>query len=111
MGRYYQRKQRMLTDSATSDVFITAMIDARYSSHDTTSGDPAAEILKWLTPPDEKWRAPQGWPKKPRDVTSLLAKHAPALRSMGWSIRNDSGANKQNTLKWFITPPVDEVVR
>jgi hypothetical protein len=40
-----------------------------------------------------------------RDVTAILRRHAPALRSLGWVIEDDGARNHRNVLLWTIYPP------
>ncbi|BBZ03014.1 hypothetical protein MCHIJ_24510 [Mycolicibacterium chitae] len=42
-------------------------------------------------------------------MTSLLRRHAPALRNLGWAIENDGARNHRNVLLWTIYPPHKDV--
>jgi hypothetical protein len=101
MARYLEQKRIMLADSAVSDSFIAHLVDMHAKMEGT-----AADILLMVTPSDEMpWARPVDWPKKARTVSTRLAKHAPALRSMGWTVSNDGGQNKQKTVRWNLVPP------
>ncbi|MGB3699310.1 MAG: hypothetical protein WBA05_17925, partial [Gordonia sp. (in: high G+C Gram-positive bacteria)] len=39
-----------------------------------------------------------------RAVTTLLRRHAPALRAIGWTVDDDGGRNHSKSLQWTITP-------
>jgi hypothetical protein len=101
LKRYRDRATHLAADSIAADLFIARLQDINYTGTDVS----AAEILRAATPADKDWRAPQGWPKKPRVVTTQLTRHAPALRAVGWHIENDSGQNKAKATRWTIKPP------
>jgi hypothetical protein len=104
MARYYERAAAAMADSAISDSFIARLIDMHWPTPD--DGMTAADILRMATPGDEqRWSRPVDWPKKPRTVSVRLAKHAPALRLMGWQVSNDGGRNILNTVRWKLVPP------
>ncbi len=104
MARYCERAAAMLADSAISDSFIARLIDMHWSTPD--DGVTAADLLRLATPGSEEgWSRPVDWPKKARTVSVRLAKHAPALRSMGWQVSNDGGQNILNTVRWKLVPP------
>lgn len=42
-------------------------------------------------------------------LTSLLRRHAPALRNLGWAIENDGARNHRNVLLWTVYPPHKDV--
>lgn len=81
--------------------FIEAILKANYACDKLS----AAEILTALTPTSKEWHPPKTWPTTARSVTAQLTRHAPALRTQGWSIDNDNAANQDNRVKWTITPP------
>jgi hypothetical protein len=41
-------------------------------------------------------------------VTTLLRRHAPALRELGWTVYDDGGRNKENATHWTVEPPPPE---
>ena len=101
LDRYRDRAGRMAADSLTADEFIGRLLTQRYHC----TGETAGQILDELTPVDKDWRRPREWPRNPRAVTSLLKRHAPALRELGWTVTDDGGQNKAHAARWTITPP------
>ena len=101
LDRYRERAGRMAADSLTADEFISRLLAQRHQC----TGDSAGQILDELTPTDKDWRRPREWPRNPRAVTSLLKRHAPALRELGWTVTDDGGHNKTHAARWTITPP------
>ncbi len=99
LQRYRERATHLVADSVASDPFIAAMQERDYTCTNAT----AATILAAVTPAQD--RPPQDWPKKAREVTTRLIRHAPALRALGWHIENDNGQNKAKTTRWTITAP------
>lgn len=102
MQRYQERGKRMMADSALSNSFIAQLIEKRYTTKGVARS--GAEILSQIAPPSGS-DTPVDWPKKARYVTTLLTKHAPAMRQLGWTVANDDGKNKDNAIKWTIRPP------
>jgi hypothetical protein len=98
LKRYREQATHLVADSLSSDPFIAAMQQRIYSCTNAT----AATILSDVRP--GQWPPPRDWPKKPRDVTTRLNRHAPALRALGWAVENDGGHNKAKTTQWTITP-------
>jgi hypothetical protein len=101
LARYVAKQRTLATDSLTGDPFITAIAETVV---DTFTGT-AAELLTLVTPTDEKWRAPKGWPGTARAVTQRLRRQAPPMRKAGWVATGDDGANHDKTIRWTITPP------
>jgi hypothetical protein len=101
LDRYRKRAAHLAADSVTSDPLIARLQEINFSCVDTT----AAQILTEVTPAEKEWRAPQGWPKNARGVTTQLTKQAPAMRSLGWRIDNDNAANKAKATRWTIIAP------
>jgi hypothetical protein len=99
LARYRERATHLVADSVASDPFIAAMQARNY----TCTNAKAATILAQVTPTQD--RPPQDWPKKARDVTTRLTRHAPALRALGWRVENDGGQNKSKATQWTITAP------
>lgn len=104
LSRYLAKQRETATDSLTGDVFMTAVAD--HLAGNTFLGT-AGELLAKVTPPDEKWRAPKGWPTTARKVTTRLRRQAPVARKAGWTLTDDGGKNKFNAVRWTITPPED----
>lgn len=110
VDRYYESGKRMMADSARSNPFIARLMDMRYSTEG--AGQAASEILARVSQSGDSWgNTPAEWPKKARDITTLLHKHAPALRTLDWKISNDYGRNKECVTKWTIEPPADKRTR
>jgi hypothetical protein len=100
LTRYREQAKSISADTLDSP-FIAAIISARYSCEDSTS----KQILAAVTPKDEKWRRPKGWPGGARAVTGQLTRNAPAMRAQGWHIDNDEGKNHEGIARWTIVPP------
>jgi hypothetical protein len=101
LARFLIKQGEIAADSLTGDPFVTAMQDAITGTFTGT----AAQLLAKVTPADEKWRAPKGWPATSRNVTSLLKRQAPPMRKAGWTVEHDSGANHEKVLRWSVTRP------
>lgn len=105
LSRYRERSGRMAADSLTADEFIGRLMARRYECTNATAGRMLAE----LTPEGKDWRKPKDWPRNARAVTTLLRRHAPALRRLGWTVYDDGGHNKENATHWTVEPaPLDE---
>jgi hypothetical protein len=101
LQRYLAKQGEVAADSLTGDPFVVTMKDV---ISDTFTGT-AADLLARVTPADEKWRAPKGWPGTSRHVTQLLKRQAPPMRKAGWHVEHDDGANHDKVIRWTITPP------
>lgn len=101
-ARYLDQQDRLAEDSLSADDLIARLRSERYKAIDRTS----TELLADLTPAEGK--PPRDWPKNGRAVTTLLRRHAPALRSLGWVVADDGGRNHRNSLQWTITPPAED---
>ncbi|HSH60663.1 MAG TPA: hypothetical protein VK988_13690, partial [Acidimicrobiales bacterium] len=99
LARYWTKQGTLASESLTGDPFITAL--AGQNEFEGSS----AELLDLLTPEDERWRAPKGWPTNARAVTQLLRRQAPPMRKAGWSVTDDDGANKNGVVRWAIARP------
>jgi hypothetical protein len=99
LQRYRERATHLVADSISSDPFIAAMQERNYTCTNATAGSILNGVRPALCAP------PPDWPKKARDVTTRLTRHAPALRALGWHIENDGGHNKAKTTQWTVTPP------
>lgn len=101
LRRYLLRSDQLSEDSVSSNSFIDYL--RRRSSR--LNGMSGTEILSEATPPGDQWRRPKDWPRSGRDVTSILRRHAPALRALGWEVEDDGGHNHRNIVLWTIAPP------
>ncbi len=96
LSHYLTKLENLAADSLTGDCFILAVMELTEDFDGT-----AAKLLDKVTPN----KPPRSWPKNARAVTTLLKRHAPALRKSGWTIENDAGHNKSNALRWTLVPP------
>ena len=102
LRRYMSRADQLSEDSLSADPFIERLrMQTREPIVDQSGGD----LLAITTPVGDHWRRPKEWPKNGRDVTAILRRHAPALRSLGWVIEDDGARNHRNVLLWTIHPP------
>lgn len=101
LHRYRERMRRLAADTL-GHPFIAALIERNQPVEDLSS----AELLRRLeATADPEWRRPREWPRGARAVTGLLTRHAPAMRSEGWTVEHDGGRNKRNVTLWRLTPP------
>lgn len=98
LARYRRRGLELTEDALSDDPFIAKLRDKGEGFVGSSSG-----LLQFLTAYGEI--RPHGWPTKPRQVTSILHRHAPGLRAMGWTVENDGGQNKDKSLRWTLQPP------
>lgn len=103
VARYMERTQRAMADSATSDPFIEQLLEMRYDSG--PYGDTAADIM--TAAKLRRGTVPRNWPDNARNATARLRRNAPSLRSMGWTVEDDGGKNKNGITRWTITPPYE----
>nr|WP_075540964.1 hypothetical protein [Mycobacterium kansasii] len=101
LARYRDRATRLAADSLASDSFVAELVANRYRADRLTS----RQILGGLTPEDKSWRRPRDWPRNARVVTTQLTRHAPALRTQGWTVEHDGGRTEDGITRWTITPP------
>jgi hypothetical protein len=78
LASYIAKQGEIATDSLTDDVFIS-----RIAETVTNFTGTAAELRTEVTPAEESWRAPKGWPGNARAVTQLLNRQAPVMRKAG----------------------------
>ena len=108
LKRYLGAQGRLAADTLSGDDFITRLTETVTTSFEGT----AAELLAKVTPTDEGWRRPKGWPANARLVTQRLRRQAPVLRKVGWEVDEDGGANKVNATRWtLVAPPPPEIGR
>lgn len=99
LARYSAQSAEIAADTLTAHPFI-----ARLSALPLDFLGTAAELLALVTPVEPEWRAPRGWPKNARAVTTALKRHAPALRSQGWQV-DDAGEDRTHSRRWMIAAP------
>lgn len=104
LTRYLEKQGELATDSLTGDVFISAVADALISKPDRTFSGTAADLLAEVAIADDK-RIPKDWPANARTVTQRLRRQAPVMRKAGWTVEDDGGSNKRNSIRWTITHP------
>lgn len=102
LRRYMSRADQLSEDSLSADPFIERL---RHHTREPLCGQSGVDLLAFITPTGGDWRRPKEWPRNGRDVTSLLRRHAPALRKLGWVIEDDGARNHRNVLQWTIYPP------
>lgn len=100
LARYRTTARRLAADTLDAP-FIAELVAANLSVTDATSAD----VLAQVRPATPDGKPPRGWPRNPRAVTTLLTRHAPALRAQGWTVDNDGGRNHLNRTQWTIEPP------
>lgn len=105
--RYLSRANQLSEDSLSADAFIERL---RQHIREPLLGKSGGDLLAAVTPAGDTWRRPKDWPKNGRDVTALLRRHAPALRSLGWAIEDDGARNHRNVLLWTVYPPYKDVL-
>lgn len=98
LAAYAEQARNMAADAVTSDPFLAALAD-----HGQRFEGTAAELRTLLAPLDDKGRAPLGWPKSARAVTSLVKRSAPALRKLGWTVAETF--SRTRTVIWQLDPP------
>lgn len=104
--RYLSRANQLSEDSLSADPFIEQL---RLHIREPLIGKSGGDLLATVTPTGDTWRRPKEWPRNGRDVTAVLRRHAPALRSLGWAIEDDGARNHRNVLLWTIYPPYKDV--
>lgn len=106
LRRYTSRADQLAEDSLSGNPFIEQL---RRHIREPLRSQSGADLHSAVTPADDHWRRPKEWPRNGREVTSLLRRHAPALRNLGWAIDNDGARNHRNVLLWTIYPPSKDV--
>jgi hypothetical protein len=104
--RYTSRADQLSEDSLSGDPFIEQLRQQILQPLRAQSG---VDLLALITAPEDHGRRPKEWPKNGREVTSLLRRHAPALRNLDWVIENDGARNHRNVLLWTLCPPPTDV--
>jgi hypothetical protein len=102
LRRFFSRADQLSETSLSADPFIERL---RVHAREPIAGKSGGDLLALMTPTGDHWRRPKDWPKNGRDVTAVLRRHAPALRSLGWGIEDDGARNHRNVMLWTIYPP------
>lgn len=95
LGRYADKAGQIAADTLAADDFIATLMN-----HPDEFTGTSAELLALLTPD----QPPRGWPT-PRNVTTRLRRHAPALRGQGWTVDDLGRVGKANAQTWHLAPP------
>jgi hypothetical protein len=101
IARYAEQATTMATDSLDSEPFLVALQTALPAEFEGTG----AELLVAVKPAEDDWRAPRGWPSGGRQVTTLLRRNAPALRSARWMVTDLGKDNKGHAIRWLLRRP------
>ncbi|HET6755941.1 MAG TPA: hypothetical protein VFH23_18530 [Jiangellaceae bacterium] len=99
-GTYAEQASRTAETVADGDSVIVAIREQVTQPWDGT----ASELLKLLTPD----KPPKDWPSTPQGMGGRLARAAPSLRSLGWTVEKLARSDKKGTRGWEITPPTEE---
>jgi hypothetical protein len=101
LARYQEKQRALAAESLTADPFVAAIRNTLDGERfEGTSG----ALLSKVTPVDEKWRPPRGWPASARAVTGLLRRQSPGMRRTGWLIE-ERPPGHDNAIRWDITAP------
>jgi hypothetical protein len=98
LGRFDEQAKAMAEDSLSADPFLAAMAAAEVEFTGA-----AVQLLDELTPTAPA-RLPQSWPKNARAVTTILTRHAPALRRSGWVVEHSQNSHTKIT-EWSLIHP------
>jgi hypothetical protein len=99
LDRYVRRSADLAADGLSGDAFAVRMQAVIGAEFVGTSAD----LLDRLTP-DGEWRAPRGWPKDGRAVTTLMHRIGPALRKLGWGFSERRDTHSK-LITWTLRPP------
>ncbi|MGH7490137.1 MAG: ATP-binding protein, partial [bacterium] len=102
--RYAERAGSLATDSLTGDPFVSAMAETFTDPFDGTSAQLLEQITPLHAPDGSYWRPPRGWPRMPRDVTTLMRQQAPVMRKAGWTV-DEEPPGHDNVVRWHIERP------
>jgi hypothetical protein len=109
---YYREQCKNLAADTLDAPFIAHIVTERYACIDSTSAEILAAVEKAAVSAakgsESVWRAPKGWPTSAREVTNQLTRHAPALRTQGWTVEDDGGSNHRNAILWTLDPPAQQ---
>jgi bifunctional DNA primase/polymerase-like protein len=112
-ARYLDKQSGLAADTLTGDDFIIAIEQMLAKRPDRTFEGTSAELLNLLNPEEDEFNErpkerPRSWPSDGRKVTAHLRRQAPLLRSAGWTVGDDGGANKRGVTRWTITSQTRE---
>jgi hypothetical protein len=77
------------------------MAEARIDFHGKS-----ADLLVKVTPDEQGWRPPRNWAQRPRMVTSLLRRNAPAMRKVGWVVEEGEDLHNNHAIWTVISPEI-----
>jgi hypothetical protein len=100
-ARYLDTQTRIAADVVTTEPVTIRLADVVREPFEGT----AAELLALLHDETDRGRRSASWPRSARTMTQMLRRLAPTLRKVGWGVYDDSGANKQGTVRWTLVPP------
>jgi hypothetical protein len=103
LKRYTTKQGRIAVEALTDDEFVTAIATMLAGRKDGTYMGTSAELLALVTPKEDGWRAPKGWPTTARQVTQRLHRQAAVMRKAGWAVT--SGRGRTGVLAWTLTHP------
>lgn len=98
LDNYVDKLGTMQADGLDSSPFLARMRAELTSDFFGTAAELHARVGKPFYP------APREWPS-PRTVTTLLHRHAPALRAEGWHVESHEVTRKGGALRWNLRPP------
>jgi hypothetical protein len=104
LDRFTGQADDLAADALTADPFLAAIAQALTPGQrfHGTSG----ELLAAVTPSDDKWRPPRGWPTNARAATQALRQSAHVLRNAGWQAdAAERGDGRAKRLAWDLAPP------
>jgi hypothetical protein len=102
--RYVEQGAKIAADSLASDPFVNMLVNALRAPFEGS----AAELLDRFP---VEGRPLKGWPSSARQVTTVLTRNAPALRSQGWTVKRTERGGKSNSVRWSLTPPSGDTAR
>jgi hypothetical protein len=97
---YLDARTELAEDALTNDPVLAA-IAATITQEWTGT---AADLLAAINPADDRWRAPKGWPSKPRDMTTIVKRRAPSLRRLGWTVEQGERDSVARAVTWRLKP-------
>ncbi len=100
--RYLKRAKDIAADTIQAEPFMARLIEQITYFHGTS-----ATLHARIMPDTRNGFSGKDWPKGARQVTTLLRRNAPALRSAGWTVEQD-GNDRENKLLWQIKAPQDD---
>ncbi|MDP9397155.1 MAG: ATP-binding protein, partial [Actinomycetota bacterium] len=101
---YLGQAVELAADAVTGDPVLAALTAAVTGEWVGTAAELLAE-LELLARDEPASRRPRDWPKDPRALTGLLARRAPLLRRVGWTVEHLGRGGKAMTVRWRLAPP------